>query len=439
MVFKLFLALSYACIFWYVCSKRPIIALASAFAFSPFAFSVLGDSVNASLSDVNIALCIPLLIIGVKGSKRNFSIGPLTAPVYVYLTLCLVSSAVASQWQSALTSWLQMALYFIISIIVFANFCKPKELALIPYYAVGVGVIWAFIGIGTGFNFMGAAKNAFGASLSGTLMIVYSLYAAWEHRPSHKRIKSEGKWLAIAGVIIFVALIMTLSRGAILGTVVGIVVMSAYMQSYRLLLRGIAYMTPIMVIIWVSLPPQLKTYAINFDSSSAYNIELRYKSVNIAETLFMQDPIWGSGIGLRKMYDATNLVWSTLAETGILGLLALASIYIVFYRWTWGLCKVIKPRDPYFIFISMSVGLMTARLTHGMVDHYWSRGVITMVWASVGMVLCLSRVYAAKTVRTASVPHMEQPLPSRQLPRPVSRHGRNRRLPHRRSTLKRTS
>jgi hypothetical protein len=436
---KIFILIGYACIFWYLCYKRPMLALAISFAFCPVALNVLDTGFNASFSDLNIALCVPLLLLGRRNLRNSIGLGPMAAPIWAYLIICLASSIISNQWDSTMITWLQMFLYFVITTLVFANFCKFNDLALIPYYAVGVGTLWALVGLATNFNTFAAAKNSFGASLSAVLIVIYSLYATWHIKASHLRMKAEGIYLTVAGVIVFAALVLSLSRGAWLGTICGLILVSIYSKTHRLLGKIVVFLIPVAMVTWLVLPDNLKFYALNFDSSSAYNIKLRYDSLAFAKRLFFEDPLWGAGTGYRKNYDATNVIWSTLAETGIIGFIAFGAVFYVFYRWTWKLRKVITPHDPRFLFISMAVGLMTARIMHGMVDHYWSRGVITMSWASVGMVMCLARTLSTDSVQTAvrqiqqSIPHNPtKKLPSLS-PVPNLRRGRVRRRTVRRS------
>ncbi len=41
------------------------------------------------------------------------------------------------------------------------------------------------------------------------------------------------------------------------------------------------------------------------------------------------------GVGLRKDYDATNVLLMTLAETGVLGVVAFLLIHAAFFRMIW--------------------------------------------------------------------------------------------------------
>ena len=93
-------------------------------------------------------------------------------------------------------------------------------------------------------------------------------------------------------------------------------------------------------------------------------------------------PVLGTGVGLRKMYDATNVLMSTLAETGIVGLAAFLSIFIAFIPAAWKKRKLVAPDK--MIFVNMGIALTASSLVHGCVDHYWNRGLL-VVWSAVGM------------------------------------------------------
>jgi hypothetical protein len=112
----------------------------------------------------------------------------------------------------------------------------------------------------------------------------------------------------------------------------------------------------------------------------------------MAQKNFLENPMLGAGVGLRKNYDATNVVWSTLAETGVLGLLAFAWIHVVFFRLCWRSRRLLHPSDPRFSLLSLGCALMTCKILHGMVDQYWGRGSITLAWGAVGMTLAYCRI-----------------------------------------------
>ena len=91
------------------------------------------------------------------------------------------------------------------------------------------------------------------------------------------------------------------------------------------------------------------------------------------------------GVGLRKEYDATNLFWLTMAETGVLGIAAFLWIHWSFLRMVWITQKRLARNETLYSLTAIGGALITSRFFHGMVDHYWSRGAIMIAWDSAGM------------------------------------------------------
>jgi hypothetical protein len=141
---------------------------------------------------------------------------------------------------------------------------------------------------------------------------------------------------------------------------------------------------PVIAIAWTFLPKESRENATGFERGRN-NIEARYESVEIARGFFDADPLLGSGVGLRKEYDATSLVWLTLAETGVLGAGALLLIHVAFLRMVWRAQKLVAREDELFTLLALGAALVVSRLAHGLVDHYWSRGAIMIAWAAAGM------------------------------------------------------
>jgi O-antigen ligase len=143
-------------------------------------------------------------------------------------------------------------------------------------------------------------------------------------------------------------------------------------------------LAPLVMVCWLLLPAESREYASDL-SASAHNVHARLVSIEFALAEFKTSPIYGVGVGLRKTYDATNLVMSTLAETGVLGLASFVSIFITLAGMAVYSARRLDADDLAFSLMVLGAGLVTCKLVHGMVDHYWGRGILP-AWAGAGMV-----------------------------------------------------
>ena len=371
---------AYAIAFVMIAWNRPDVALLLIFVAAPFQTDLSnGDGfARFSLAELNLTLTLLVLLIQNALHKRRAFVGPIALPVMLYFAVCLLSSLLNWQGDSALISIIQMALYFIVAVMLFASFPRrPEQLMLSLNGLVWVGVFLAVGGMATSYGLLGMNKNGLGSSLSCALLVTLELWFAAKTTP-----RKLGLTLAIS--VLTAGLVLSLSRGAWLGALAGMIVIVVLRRQYQLLAKAACILVPLVVLCWVVLPQDSKDYALDFDSKRG-NIAARYQDLDFARQYFEQSPVIGVGVGLRKQYDATNLVWSTLAETGVLGLASLSLIYLAFYRMIWWTQKYVLRTDTAFTFLVAGGALVMDKLVHGMVDHYWSRGAITLSWASAGM------------------------------------------------------
>ena len=148
---------------------------------------------------------------------------------------------------------------------------------------------------------------------------------------------------------------------------------------------------PVVGIVWVSLPEESRQYASSFDNSR-YNIKARELNSEWAMEQWRSSPWIGVGIGLRKEFDATNVILLTLAESGPLGVLALIGVHACVLWGVWrrrvGLNRTLGPAASSH---ALAGAVLLSKFVHGLVDHYWSRGAIMIAWASVGFALAASK------------------------------------------------
>jgi hypothetical protein len=389
----IFLALFYAIIFWVVASKRPLYALIIVWSLAPFQNDLGAGAIKFSLTEINLLLLIPLLMTRLHTSRRAFNLGPLAWPIGAFLVVSLLSTLFHWRGNVAVVSMLQMVLYTVFTVQIFATLVSADELRRVPATIIATGAFWSVVGIATNFFIFSLRKNAFGASLAAAALVAFDCLL---YEPKGKR----RNWIIAGGLVILAGLVLSLSRGSWLGFIGGLLMIVILRRAGGVLMRVCLAVLPILFICWNLLPKEQQEYAFSFDPARE-NIRLRYQSLERAQKDFAADPVLGTGVGLRKQYDATNLLWTTLAETGLLGAITFIWMFVAFYRLVWQTRSKIKMNDPCFSLLTVGAALMTCKLLHGMVDHYWTRGSITLAWGGVGMVLVASRLPAERALQAA--------------------------------------
>lgn len=372
-------AVLYVAAFWLVASRFPAVALMLIFAVAPFQNDLSGGGgAKFSLAEVNLALTLPLLYLRGLVQRQRPRVGPILIPVLLYFAVCLFSSLIHWLGQTALISLFQMLLYLVVAVGVFRAFpADPRQYWLGFNALVVVGVFLAVAGMATGYWFIGLNKNGIADSLTCCLLVGVELILS---SPSPRRRQVLGAALLVIGA----GLLFSLSRGAWLGTISGVVFIFAMRGQLPRLLRVALPLLPLLALFWYALPPASQDYTTGFGREH-YNINLRYQSIDLAEAYFHQSPLYGMGVGLRKDYDATNVLLMTLAETGVLGCLGFLLIHAAFFRMVWRARARTAPTDLAFSLLCIGGALVLNKFVHGLVDHYWSRGALMATWAAAGM------------------------------------------------------
>lgn len=372
-------AFAYGMLAW----RSPGIALAIMFAAAVFQSDISGGGpARYSPAEAFLGLLGGVLIVRCLVERRIPAWGPVFWPCMLYMFLCALSFVrygLGNYIQKDATiSMLQMVLYFFVAVGVFSTLPRRhEELRNCFYLLAALGTFLAVGGAATNYGFLGGNKNGIGASLACSLLVTAELWMG-------ENDKTRRVWLLAGLVIIAGGLFGSLSRGAWLGTTCGLLLLGALRRQWNLMLRVALLLLPIFVLGWLLLPPESKEYAAGFGKEHM-NIKLRFVSVEIARFLWEHDTIFGYGVGWRKEYDATNLVWLLLAETGITGLVAFALIHVVYLRSLWQAQKKLRRDDPIYTPLVVGGALLLYKLAHGMVDHYWSRGAVTLAWCACGM------------------------------------------------------
>ncbi|HVS70150.1 MAG TPA: hypothetical protein VHQ47_02730 [Phycisphaerae bacterium] len=391
-------ALAYALVYMAFASANPKLALVLVFASAPFIQDLDGGGpFRMSIGEINLALTVPICILTCLGQSRPIRMGPPAVPIFLYLGLCLVSSLL--HWDSeALTAYLQMTVYLVGAVLVFASFLRdPLDMHMCLDAAVIVGTGLAICALVTDFGFPAMNKNAWGAITSTLVVIAMEL---WFATPS----RSRRRWLLVAVVLLVTVLFFSLSRGSWLGAITGISTVLILRRQFKTLVRLLLVVIPLIAILWTTLPQGDRDYALGFDPSRA-NIAARIDTIATCKKLFLGNPVFGVGVRLRKEVDATNLVLITLAETGVVGLGLFLWMQAMVLRMVWRTQKLLPRTHPLYTLLAAGAGMIACRLGHGLVDHYWSRGPILQAWAGVGMIVAV----AACVRRPAAIPRRKKP------------------------------
>ena len=375
--------LIYAVGFWAISSRYPAVALALVFGLAPFQNDLGGGigGVKLSIADLHLVLSLPVLIMALLRGERPLRSWPFLWTCVAYFAVCVASGFVTWRGGAALDSLFQMTLFFFVMIPVFSIVARrPEDLIPALWTLLVVSAFLASIVLITRSQYiLGIHKNGIGGSLSCAFLVAFELSFYYRDKKSWHKNAILALMTLIAG-----GLVVTVSRGAWIGAVAGMLFITAMRRQFSLLGRLAVVMIPVLALGWMMLPPESRDYAFDFNPERG-NIEARVNNQDEAMTIFKQHPILGAGVGVRKVYDATQLVLFTLAETGILGLITLTLVFTTFFGMVWSTQKRLGRGEFAYSLLAIGGALMLARVGHGMVDHYWARGPTMMGWAAAGM------------------------------------------------------
>jgi hypothetical protein len=362
-----------------LCVLEPRVALWLMFFAVAFPYDVSGGGfVHSAPAEISLVVATPIFWLRTVARGGRRVINPILLPVLIYFLICVISTLVHWTGRDAIVSILQMVLYLVLAVKFFSTWIKNRAQLRAALYGLITACTLVSILL-VGFrreDILGIHKNATGTFLSYTVIILAELWLA------AATIGRRRGWLNLLLLVNLAGLVMSTSRGAWMGAIAGLCVLMLARRQYGLFAKAIVIMIPAIAICWFLVPQEQREYAIALGSSSR-NVQARLITIENYREQFMKSPIIGQGVGLRKEQDSTNIVMSTLAETGVVGLVAFAAIQVVFF---WTLFRAIRavPRDhPDFSFLLLGGALVLCLFVHGCVDHYWSRTQIP-VWGMAG-------------------------------------------------------
>lgn len=382
-VSPVFAGLWYATISCWVALTRPQVGLALILAGIPLTYNVSPGVVNLSLAEVALVFTGSRALL--TGRPRLM---PVVLPIAAYLLICVLSSAIYFRGNAAAVSFVQMLVYLVLATATFSAYggkARPVITALVAL--VGASTVLALIMLVAGQRgyLFGIHKNSIGATTATSLVIAVELY--FRSKVAKENVWTK-RWLVVV-LVLAAGLFLSFSRGAWASAVIAIIIIAVLRRRWRLLVQVGAAIIPIALIGYFFVSDQLQQYIVGSVDTSTHSFQTRRHNADIAMSYFQQSPLIGSGLGLRKQNDATNIVLFTIAETGVLGLAAFVSIHVVAIYTVMKKRVRVDVRSPGFTVLVLAAALLLGRFAHGLVDHYWSRGAITAVWALVGAALTI--------------------------------------------------
>ena len=267
--------------------KYPHMALGVAMALAPFQNDVSSGYGPFRMSMGEISVSIAFFVYMMKWFMKSceMKLGPYLPSILIYLAVCM-SSSLTNWSDSAMTSMLQMILYFIVTPLVYANLVRRIEtLTICLYMYVCICLFLSIVGLQAGtFYIFGLHKNGVGSSLAMGITICTELFLV-------QRSRVRKALMGVAVSVIIAGLVFSLSRGAWLGAVAGFFVVIGTRGKLKFMLQSLVVLVPMVVILWNLLPAEKREYASSFDIARQ-NISARYASIDFARNTFQENPIF---------------------------------------------------------------------------------------------------------------------------------------------------
>ncbi len=359
---------------------------------------------SAQVAAVDVLLVVALGAWLVRGSVQR-SPAPyiagnrLLAPALLFIAVTAASLAWSVTPSETVKTIIQMIEIVVVLPLVFASL--PRSVGAIRgglLVYVGLTCILAVVtfalfapraGAGdlTAQYLPGLHKNAIGSALAAGLVLAYG-FSLVERIPRVRRV------LGLAVLIELAGLAATISRGALLGALLGVIAVSLLLGRGRLLTLGLVVVVAIAFVLTVGVQPGAgQAQPGGFESSS-----VREYSFGNAVDKIAERPLLGSGAGTYWDYipqlniglaDPNNLFLLTWAEIGIMGLGTL-----IFLLWRFGGLLVEARRLPEAAAVPAVAagGVVLSLLVHFQVDSTWNRGTASLAFAMMGLMLAARRL-----------------------------------------------
>ncbi len=372
--------------------------LIAIFAAMPFSQSLLGPYGAANISAVDILSFVALLILLNAASRSELNGGPALTGLVLFLIVSMLSSIEILSNRSTMVSLGRNFTVSLIPLLLFGSTegenlrvkIKIFEQALFAYVLasmlLSVFVIYTFVtaGAGAAMYTLTINKNALGPTLGVAVAICFATLLT-----SAKTMRTWQLQVLCAFAICGVGLLLSFSRGAWLSSGVSCVLILWLSGRYTIAFPTALVGSVVVLIVWAYVPEKIADYATDIGSRSG-TIRARILSIEDTLELWAQKPLFGHGVGLRKVVAPHNLIIEMLGEVGVVGLAffvlaVIGAFFTMKHAWRE---SYFYPRLQFLLLASTSTFVLT--ILHGMMDSYWRRGVACAGWAAIGMMVALT-------------------------------------------------
>jgi hypothetical protein len=317
----------------------------------------------------------------------------------IYL-VSLLPSLIVNQAARADVEWIHRLVMVGGGMLVGAWIVRAGAVRLALRSLTGVGAVVALLAIENTVRHglspatpLGLNKNLVGALLGGVIVIVL---AAGSEAGLGRTVQ------ACAGILLAGGLIASQSRGGMLAAATGLLV--AYLVNGSATRTKAGRALPILVGVTLAVFAALSVHSQLHQTAEQArhgSIETRVNVENETRKIWRTSPV--VGVGLKyfvsgkygALAQAPNVdIDNELAESGVIGLAG----YIAFQGTVIG--TGIRRRKQGGALVAVGVGVVTGQLVHGMVDIYWSAGVVTLPFIILGIGLATVRDPDGRTPRT---------------------------------------
>lgn len=380
---------------------------------------LLGCSVfPQALWSKGIHLCISDILLAAVAIWLFATRRAVVPRTYLFLTLTYLSYALlsflwADPWTDSIVPFIHLIDYLVAAVIVFYNAGKVSDIDRIikayVFFASVVAVLAIILGAAQHYSgplfVLGLQKNALGQIVGDALPLDLGLIYIASQR-GYKR-----RWYYFAFFVNLFALILSMSRGAMMGASVGVLMV--------LILSGV--LKRVSVVYGTVLTGSVLGYFVNWYVSRSSNyvselLNLRSGSSAYTRVIMWNDvmqkihqkPVFGHGLGTYfisipevnfKQQDPNNIFLLNLHDLGIVGMCLFSAI--VLYILVAGLYSLKWKSISYERILHVCVfGGFVSQLVHWQVDVSWVRGTSLFFGAMIGLTL---RMYKNQRI----VRHME--------------------------------